>query len=157
MRVGRLFALVTLVVGGSAYALPQCNDGIDNDGDGLIDFDPGSEGLLVGADPQCRSLTWNSEASASDLGVLDGSARVDGGIVDDGIPPGETAPDGSPFEHPDGGGTSTGGGGATAPNVSVDPPRQGCDVGGHNAPTLPLLVVLGLGCGLALLSRRTRT
>ena len=40
--------------------LPQCNDGLDNDGDGLIDFSPFSPG--DGGDPECASVDDNDES-----------------------------------------------------------------------------------------------
>jgi hypothetical protein len=52
---------------------PQCNDGIDNDGDGLIDYP---------ADPGCYDYTDNSEVNVglpqcSDLIDNDGDGRID--------------------------------------------------------------------------------
>ncbi len=39
---------------------PQCDDGLDNDGDGLIDFSPFSPG--DGGDPECTSVDDNDES-----------------------------------------------------------------------------------------------
>lgn len=49
------------------FASAACNDGLDNDGDGLIDFD----GAGVGSpDPRCIGAPWrNSEARACGLGT----------------------------------------------------------------------------------------
>ncbi|MEX2143233.1 MAG: LamG-like jellyroll fold domain-containing protein [Anaerolineales bacterium] len=41
----------------SATPRPQCSDGMDNDGDGLVDYDPAG-----GGDPQCRNANDNCEA-----------------------------------------------------------------------------------------------
>jgi hypothetical protein len=43
---------------GTPPASPECSDGIDNDGDGLIDFGP-----LATNDPQCLNASDSSEAS----------------------------------------------------------------------------------------------
>lgn len=43
----------------AAPSAPQCSDGVDNDGDGAVDYRPPSTSLK--ADPQCSSDTDNSE------------------------------------------------------------------------------------------------
>ncbi len=44
--------------GPTATPAPQCSDGIDNDGDGLIDYNPTGAG-----DPQCRNANDNDETN----------------------------------------------------------------------------------------------
>jgi hypothetical protein len=165
MRVGLFFLVTTFGALGasSAYAAPQCSDGVDNDGDGQIDFMGGNFGEAP-PDTDCRNPEWNSEASGSDLGYhpYDGGSASDGGTlgVDGGTSCGDigcpqTTDGGNPYAHPDGGMGMTSVGG-NDPNGGVDPPRHGCDLGGSSSATLPLLLVLGTGAGLALLSRRTR-
>jgi hypothetical protein len=48
---------------GGVCGAPQCSDGIDNDGDGLIDYNGGTlpNGTVVGKDPQCTSPTTARE------------------------------------------------------------------------------------------------
>jgi hypothetical protein len=49
------------------FPVVACNDGVDNDGDGLIDFDGAGVG---GADPQCLDAPWrNREAVARRCGL----------------------------------------------------------------------------------------
>lgn len=73
---------------GSAYAIAviDCSDGLDNDGDGLIDFD-----LLPGGDPGCQDARWppgeapqcndgdNNDNDASGLIDFDGGAGASQG------------------------------------------------------------------------------
>ena len=53
--------------------LPQCSDGVDNDGDGYVDFDGGASangGVAVAApDPQCTEPYQNNEKAACGLGA----------------------------------------------------------------------------------------
>jgi hypothetical protein len=56
-----------------AYEVTKCADGLDNDGDGRIDFDGGvTAGLLPGEitapDPQCRTPLKNREMRRCGLG-----------------------------------------------------------------------------------------
>ena len=55
-----------------------CDDGIDNDGDGRVDFRPAVARTSPG-DPGCSSLTDPSELAECDDGIdNDGDGRVDG-------------------------------------------------------------------------------
>jgi hypothetical protein len=57
------------VAGGTCADVPECRDGIDNDGDGRIDFP---------ADPQCKSLDDDSEApECSNARDDDGDGKID--------------------------------------------------------------------------------
>ncbi|MEX0791172.1 MAG: hypothetical protein WD178_10395, partial [Actinomycetota bacterium] len=57
------------VAGGICADVPECRDGIDNDGDGRIDFP---------ADPQCKSLDDDSEApECSNAKDDDGDGKID--------------------------------------------------------------------------------
>jgi hypothetical protein len=57
------------VTGGICADVPECRDGIDNDGDGRIDFP---------ADPQCKSLDDDSEApECSNARDDDGDGKID--------------------------------------------------------------------------------
>lgn len=60
---------ITEGVNGSGFQLPQCSDGIDNDGDGLIDFP---------ADPGCRAPQQFTEATECSDGIdNDGDGLID--------------------------------------------------------------------------------
>lgn len=58
--------ILRILQGGTNYGVtfPQCSDGADNDGDGLVDFP---------ADTGCRSATQGTEATACSNGVDDDS------------------------------------------------------------------------------------
>lgn len=57
------------VTGGVCVRVPECRDGIDNDGDGRIDFP---------ADPECKSLDDDSEApECSNTRDDDGDGKID--------------------------------------------------------------------------------
>jgi len=60
-------------------AAPECNDGLDNDGDGLIDYpnDPGCrDATSVREDPQCQDGLNNDPGQDPDPGLID----FDGGL-----------------------------------------------------------------------------
>ena len=58
----------------NAAQAPQCSDGIDNDGDGLIDFP---------ADPGCDDANDNDETNASTLAQCEDGIDNDGdGLID---------------------------------------------------------------------------
>jgi cysteine-rich repeat protein len=63
-----------------------CDDGIDNDGDGLVDYvDDDGDGLVdYPGDPGCRWLSWPQEQALCDDGIDNDG---DGGTDWDGSPP----------------------------------------------------------------------
>ena len=70
-------ALPSGAVAGPAIGVAECADGLDNDGDGRTDYDPGGPADDFG----CSSANDNSEApnpECSDLIDNDGDARIDG-------------------------------------------------------------------------------
>ena len=71
----------------SPAATPDCQDGIDNDGDGRIDFVPPAGGT---ADPDCVSATDNSEWADVQPECADGLDNDFDGLVDFTPPAGET-------------------------------------------------------------------
>ncbi|HEX2053611.1 MAG TPA: hypothetical protein VHJ78_07810 [Actinomycetota bacterium] len=72
LETGLVVNLAEASVAGSACAdVPECRDGIDNDGDGRIDFPN---------DPQCKSLDDDSEApECSNAKDDDGDGKIDRG------------------------------------------------------------------------------
>jgi hypothetical protein len=74
--------------------LPQCSDGVDNDGDGFIDFDGGASmngGVPIGLpDPGCANAAGTTESPPCQDGVdndgdglvdFDGGASANGGVA----------------------------------------------------------------------------
>lgn len=70
---------------------PACIDGLDNDGDGRIDFDPATlaDPQAGAGDPGCGSPTWATESPACQDGMnndnkfgidFDGGASLNGGV-----------------------------------------------------------------------------
>jgi hypothetical protein len=117
-----------------AQAVPQCEDGIDNDGDTLIDYP---------ADPGCSSPMDDSELDSVDM-----SATSDAGpAVDMAKKNGFVQPDGSSSG-------STGNGGNNGSNQQ-DPPRQtGCELGGDSSFGGAFWLLALLGIGVVLLGNR---
>ncbi|MCP3983728.1 MAG: hypothetical protein GY723_05030 [bacterium] len=79
------------------YGLPECSDGIDNDGDGRIDFDPitfvnpGDENTLPSGsgDPGCWGPSWTTESPKCQDGIDndgDGTRDYDAGYSANGSP-----------------------------------------------------------------------
>jgi hypothetical protein len=135
--------------------VPSCNDGIDNDGDGLVDFP---------ADPGCSSPTDISEHDAA-LPCDDGLDNDGDGLIDFPADPGCFSPT-STTESPqcqdgidnDGDGKIDFDGGASANHgvalAAADPqctkpyrnsekPNSGCGLGTELAFALPILMGIG--------------
>ena len=59
---------------------PECQNGIDDDGDGRIDFDGGRAAnggtQLASPDPQCKTAAQQSESGACGLGFEGGLAAL---------------------------------------------------------------------------------
>ncbi len=129
----------------AANGLPDCQDGIDNDNDGLVDYP---------ADPGCSAADDVSEldGASNDLGAnhfdlaladLDPKPGSDGGSTNG-------ADQGTVFS-PGGGSTTTTTG---VPSSDVQPVgSSGCDLGGGGIPTAPIVIVLSAALGLALTRR----
>lgn len=98
---------------------PVCSDGIDNDGDGLVD---------AGSDPGCRDAGWPFEAPKCQDGIendTDGKIDFDGGAsLNGGIP--LTLPDPQCVE----------------PWKNSEAPRPGCGFGFELALLLPVASIL---------------
>lgn len=145
--------------------IPDCEDGIDNDGDGLVDFP---------ADPGCSSPQDTSEiggandGGANDGGALDGGAQPsDGGahqfdlsLADLSPTSGATDLGGQPgvVDAGDGGSTYTNPGSTTVTGTGTAstvqrPIGQGCDLGEGALPTAPIVIVLSVACALVLTRR----
>jgi MYXO-CTERM domain-containing protein len=122
-------------------ALPQCEDGIDNDGDGLIDYP---------ADPGCTSPTDDSELNGPDAGF---QGLLDLSSTD--LPPGSSDDDGGTgFMKVDGGSV-----GGTPPPATTQAPRtapvHGCDYAASGTSTNGVaFAALMLGAALVLSRRR---
>ncbi|MEO6955062.1 MAG: hypothetical protein ABI321_24900 [Polyangia bacterium] len=133
----------------AANGIPDCEDGLDNDGDGLVDFP---------ADPGCSSLEDPSELNALidagpqqfDLSLADLSTDVstDMGnhahVADAGLDGGSTSMQPGP---------TTSAGSGTASNVQQPAGSGGCDVGDGQIPTAPIVIVLAVAGGLMLTRR----
>ena len=87
MRFASLLLVVAMVGCGGGAAdnakLPQCSDGIDNDGDGLIDFPD---------DPGCNSANADDESHAAWPQCMDGRDNDGDGKIDFPDDPGCYAP-----------------------------------------------------------------
>lgn len=130
-----LFAALALSsAAAQAQPVPQCRDGIDNDGDTYVDFP---------LDPGCTDIDDDSELDTPDLSAVASDAGVARDL-------------GSGFSPGDGGSSgSNGPGGDPGANQQMPPRDNGCDVGGLGARDgmFWLLTVLG-GMTLFLLRRR---
>ena len=119
------FDELALAVQGVAFGgiNPACNDGLDNDGDGNVDFP---------ADPDCLGPTGLTEGNP----ILPDGGVPDGFVYDLA---------GSGFDSPDGSATN----GTTPPagDGAQVPQSHGCDVA-HSAP-VPLALVLLLAIAVA--------
>jgi hypothetical protein len=128
------FDFLALAAQGQAFGgvNPACSDGLDNDGDGLVDFP---------ADPDCLGATGLSEGTpiVSDGGVSDGGVSDGGSVVS--VDASSPVPDGmsGAVDNPPGGGPQR-------------PPSSGCTLGG--ASEVPLVLVLL--CAIAVLAARRR-
>ena len=113
------------------HGIPDCEDGIDNDGDGLIDFP---------ADPGCESPTGLSEVNAPLDGGFDGGFAVFDAGLDQGRPLGDQGlvdDLGSIIPPPVNGGPVIGGG------VNAQRPvTSGCEIGVLSEGGTVVLVIL---------------
>lgn len=111
-----------------------CNDGIDNDGDGMVDFPD---------DPACRYPTTANERTRCQDGLdndgapgidFDGGQSIHGACTGGVCPPGVADPEGDGVANPD----PT----CTVPWRNYESPSAGCGLGFELAFTLPLLARL---------------
>jgi hypothetical protein len=127
----------------------DCNDGLDNDGDKLIDY-PKDTGCASASDPTETPGTAKPDAGAPDATVPDAGAP-DAAVADTATPDAAAATDVSTKTDTS---TQQGDGPAAGDQASVGPGDEGCACRLAGSPASPLTLLLALLVVLRAIRRR---